>query len=60
MQKYIIIRSDNNSISQPMYIDEVVSKVEAYNKQGIFSYIVSESEGHRLSGTQTFENTTLE
>ncbi|CAH2213700.1 hypothetical protein [Tepidibacter aestuarii] len=60
MQKYIIIRSDNNSISQPMNIEEAVSKVENYNKQGVFSYIVSESEGHRLSGTQSFESTKLE
>ncbi|WFD12119.1 hypothetical protein [Tepidibacter hydrothermalis] len=60
MQRYIIIRSDNNSISQPMNIEEAVSKVENYDKQGIFSYIVSESEGNRLSGTQTFDNSKLE
>ncbi len=60
MQKYIIIRSDNNSISQPMNIEEAVSKVENYDKQGIFSYIVSESEGHRLSQIENFNNTKLE
>jgi len=60
MQRYIIVRSDNNSISQPMNIDEAVSKIENYDKQGIFSYIVSESEGNRLSGTQTFKNSNLE
>lgn len=60
MQRYIIVRSDNNSISQPMNIDEAVSKIENYDKQGIFSYIVSENEGTRLSGTQTFKNSNLE
>ena len=60
MQRYIIVRSDNNSISQPMNIDAAVSKIENYDKQGIFSYIVSESEGNRLSGTQTFKNSNLE
>lgn len=60
MQRYIIVRSDNNSISKPMNIDEAVSKIENYDKQGIFSYIVSENEGTRLSGTQTFKNSNLE
>lgn len=56
MQRYIVIRSDNNSISQPMNIEKAVSKIESYDKQGIFSYIVSESEGNRLAETESFHN----
>ncbi|MEJ8555432.1 hypothetical protein [Tepidibacter sp. Z1-5] len=48
MEKYIIIRSDNKSISKPMNREEAIYTVKKYDKQGISSYIVSEDEGNRI------------
>ena len=41
MSKYIIIRSDDKSISPPMSKHEAVSKLKEYNKNGISAYLVS-------------------
>ena len=44
MSKYIIIRSDDKSISPPMSKHEAVSKLKEYNKNGISAYLVSKNE----------------
>ena len=40
MNKYIIIRYDNKSISPPMSKDEAIIKLKEYNKNGISTYVV--------------------
>ncbi|MCT4509226.1 MAG: hypothetical protein N4A48_10840 [Tepidibacter sp.] len=49
MERYVIIRSDNKSISKPMDRQKAISTVKDYDKQGISSYIVSEDEGKRIT-----------
>ena len=44
MSKYIIIRSDDKSISPPMSKHEAVSKLKEYNKNGTSAYLVSKNE----------------
>ena len=44
MNKYMIIRSDNKSISPPMSKHEAIIKLKEYNKKGISTYLVSRSE----------------
>ena len=44
MNKYMIIRSDNKSISPPMTKHEAIIKLKEYNKKGISTYLVSRSE----------------
>ena len=44
MNKYMIIRSDNKSISPPMSKHEAIIKLNEYNKKGISTYLVSRSE----------------
>ena len=40
MNKYIIIRYDNKSISPPMSKHEAISKLKEYNQKGISSYLI--------------------
>ncbi|GAA3662674.1 hypothetical protein [Asaccharospora irregularis] len=40
MNNYIIIRSDNKSISPPMSKHEAVKKLREYDKEGISSYLI--------------------
>ncbi|WP_099189220.1 hypothetical protein [Tepidibacter mesophilus] len=54
MEKYVIIRSDNKSISKPMDRQQAISTVKNYDKQGISSYIVSEDEGSRIAKNKDF------
>ncbi|WFD12118.1 hypothetical protein [Tepidibacter hydrothermalis] len=54
MERYVIIRSDNKSISEPMDREEAICTVKDYDKQGISSYIVSEDEGHRIAKDGNF------
>ncbi|SHG96728.1 hypothetical protein [Tepidibacter thalassicus] len=42
MNKYVIIRADIKSISNPMTKEEAISKMKEYDKQGIPSYIISQ------------------
>ena len=56
MDRYVIIRSDNKSISKPMNRKEAISQVKEYDRLGISSYIVSEDEGLRISNLQNFNN----
>ena len=44
MNKYMIIRSDNKSISPPMSKHEAIIKLKEYNKKGISTYLVSKNE----------------
>lgn len=43
MNKYIIIRYDNKSISPPMSKHEAIGKLKEYNKKGISSYLISKN-----------------
>ncbi|WP_296644769.1 hypothetical protein [Romboutsia sp. 13368] len=43
MNKYIIIRYDNKSISPPMSKHEAIAKLKEYNKKGISSYLISKN-----------------
>lgn len=54
MERYVIIRSDNKSISKSMDREEAICTVKNYDKQGISSYIVSEDEGHRIAKDGNF------
>lgn len=40
MNKYIIIRYDNKSISPPMSKHEAILILKEYNKKGISSYVI--------------------
>ena len=40
MNKYIIIRYDNKSISPPMSKHEAILTLKEYNKKGISSYVI--------------------
>ena len=44
MNEYIIIRSDDKSISPPMSKDEAIIKLKEYNKNGISTYVISKSK----------------
>ena len=44
MNKYMIIRSDNKSISPPMSKHEAIIKLKEKKKKGISTYLVSRSE----------------
>ena len=44
MSKYIIIRSDNKSISPPMSKHEAIIKLKEYNKNGVSTYVISKSK----------------
>jgi len=44
MSKYMIIRSDNKSISPPMSKHEAILKLKECNKKGISAYVVPKSE----------------
>lgn len=54
MDRYVIIRSDNKSISQPMNRAEAIRHVKEYDSQGISSYIISEEEGLRIKNAEKF------
>lgn len=54
MDRYVIIRADNKSISQPMNKKEAIKHVKEYDKQGISSYIISEDEGLRIKNPEKF------
>ena len=41
MNKYMIIRSDNKSISPPMSKHEAIIKLKEYNKKGIIKFILN-------------------
>ena len=43
MNKYIIIRYDNKSISPPMSKHEAIAKLKEYNQKGISSYLISKN-----------------
>lgn len=49
MNKYMIIRSDNKSISPPMSKHEAIIKLREYNKKGISTYLVSKNEYLHIS-----------
>ena len=40
MNRYVIIRSDNKSISPPMSKQEAIKKLIEYDRDGISSYVV--------------------
>lgn len=44
MNEYIIIRSDDKSISPPMSKDEAIIKLKEYNKNGISTYVIYKSK----------------
>lgn len=44
MNKYLIIRSDNKSISPLMSKHEAITKLKEYNKKGISTYLISKSQ----------------
>ena len=44
MSKYMIIRSDNKSISPPMSKHEAILKIKECNKNGISTYVVAKNE----------------
>lgn len=49
--KFVIIKSDDKSVSNPMTREEAISHVKEYDKKGISAYIVSEDEGTRIKNS---------
>lgn len=49
MNKYIIIRSDNKSISPPMCKDDAIKKIKEYNELGISIYLIYKDINFSLS-----------
>ena len=60
MSKYIIIRSDDKSISPPMSKHEAVSKLKEYNKKGISSYVIPKNNYMTINYTNKNSTSSLE
>jgi len=55
MSKYMIIRSDNKSISPPMSKHEAIIKLKEYNKKGISTYVVSKDEYININSLSKYD-----
>jgi hypothetical protein len=56
MKRYLIIRSDDKSISPLMSKHEVITKLKEYNKKGISTYVVSKDEYLTINSTSKSNN----
>ena len=56
MKRYLIIRSDDKSISPLMSKHEAITKLKEYNKKGISTYVVSKDEYLTINSTSKSNN----